>query len=199
MPPPTFLSLPPELRNRIYALCTPLHAPLPSFTGLLLASPQLHHEYTTEALSAISNFLSAIQSKWPLASPVRFDKFHRWHDIARVTVSLPLSAYFPRSRDDVWSKIESFDETFLPPCLAPLYTLHLSCLRFAFYDDTAGSFVNHAPGVIPTGLLHDLVDPLNGLPFESEVPPDEDVAVREFRVEGEVLDLMMVFEEDLSL
>lgn len=46
--------------------------------------------------------------------------------------------------------------------------------------------MNHAPGVIPTGLLHDLVDPLNGLPFESEVPPDEDVAVREFRVEGEV-------------
>ena len=183
MPASPFLSLPPELRNRIYALCTPLHAPISDFTGLLLASHQLHREYSTEALKVTAHFLSAIELQWPPTSPpLRFNELERWRDMDRISVFLPLSAYFPASKLDQWSKIESFDNTALPACIAPLYALHLSCLRFAFYDDKAGTFVNWAPWIIPTGLLHDMMDPLNGLPFDSEVPPDEDVAVREFRV-----------------
>lgn len=179
-----FLLLPAEIKYRVYSFCTPIFAYAEEFNGLSLTCWQVRHEYESEATRVMRQALSDMKRQSTFPAEIRFSEIRTIGDIARIAVLLPVSEYFPRNRGD-WSKIDSFDNTKLDPCLAPLYSLYLSRLVFKFYVNT-DNFVNWSPEVIPTGLLHDMMDPLNGLPFESDVPPDDDVMVRGFRVDEPV-------------
>lgn len=167
-----FLSLPAEIRNRIYALCTPLHVHTEEFRGLHSASRQLRHEYQHEALLVIHQFLTSIKQQWPHSEDVLFDGPKTLRDMDKITVMLPLSRYFLTSRTG--SPTDTLDyplSTRLEDCLKPLFTLHLTRLTFTFYDDSA-SFVNWNPSIVPLGLLIDLINPLiipKPVPYEAHM------------------------------
>lgn len=152
------LALPAEIRNRIYGFCTPINGYVEDFKGLLLASRQLRHEYESEALKVLRQFLGSIEHQWPRSVGLQFSKHTSFNDIDKVTVQLPLSLYFP-PRSKPWSKSDAFHRTAMESCLGTLYTLYLTRLTVTFYDDLA-TFINWSPSDIPIGLLSDLLSPL---------------------------------------
>ncbi|KAK7185216.1 hypothetical protein PSPO01_08733 [Paraphaeosphaeria sporulosa] len=153
------LSLPAEIRNRIYGFCTPIDAYAEEFRGLLLTSRQLRIEYESEALSVMRQSLASIEHQWPHSQRLRFSKLASFNDIDKVTVQLPLSLYFATSKSDLLSKPEIVNTSAMESCLGILYTLHLTRLTFTFHDDLA-TFINWRPSFIPQRLLHDLLSPL---------------------------------------
>jgi hypothetical protein len=155
MSSPPFLSLPAEIRNRIYGLCTPINAHTEEFKGLLLASRQLRREYESEAINVMHQFLASIKHQWPHSEELRFLGPTTFSNIDKLTVQLPLSLYFSMTRSEERSK----PDTKMEPCLGALYTLYLTRLTVAFYPDHA-TFINWTPWTIPTGLLSDLLNPL---------------------------------------
>ncbi|KAF2451871.1 hypothetical protein P171DRAFT_14209 [Karstenula rhodostoma CBS 690.94] len=159
MPASPLLLLPAEIRNRIYGFCTPIDAYAEEFKGLLLTSRQLRREYESEALNVMRQFLASIEHQWPPSEAILFSNLSSFNDIKRVTVQLPLSLYFSKSRSEIWSKSDTFHTTAMESCLGTLYTLYLTRLTVTFYDDLA-TFINWSPWVIPTGLLLDLLNPL---------------------------------------
>jgi hypothetical protein len=153
MSPPPFLSLPAEIRNRIYGLCTPIDAHTENFKGLLLASRQLRREYESEAMNVMHQFLASIQHQWPHSEELRVLGPTSFGNIDKITVQLPLSLYFSMTEE------RSKPDTKMEDCLGSLYTLYLTRLTVAFYHDRA-TFINWTPWTIPTGLLFDLLNPL---------------------------------------
>ncbi|KAF1967842.1 hypothetical protein BU23DRAFT_281643 [Bimuria novae-zelandiae CBS 107.79] len=176
-----FSLLPAEIRNRIYAYCTPVHAHPEEFQGLLLASRQIRTEYECEALKVMQQYMDEIKRQWSHTQEIRFAEPKTFGDLAKITVQLPLSLYFPKNRRE-WSKGESYDRTRLDLCLGPLYSLHVSKLTFSLYDDL-GRFVNWSPHAIPSGLLHDMLSPICGLQLPRPIP---DGYLREFRIHDPV-------------
>ncbi|KAF9739089.1 hypothetical protein PMIN03_007087 [Paraphaeosphaeria minitans] len=153
------LLLPAEIRNRIYGFCTPIDAYPEEFRGLLLVSRQLRHEYESEALNVMRQFLASIEHQWPRSQGLRFSKLASFNDIDKVTVQLPLSLYFATSKSEFLLQPKKFNTSAMESCLWILYTLCLTRLTFTFYDDLA-TFINWNPALIPQGLLDDLLSPL---------------------------------------
>lgn len=153
----SFLSLPPEIRNRIYGLCTPIDAFVEEYKGLLLVSRQVCDEYESETLALMRQLLTSIQHQWPHSEALRISNPKEFKDVDRITVQLPLSLYFP-SEETPWSHTDSYNKTSLESSLVALYTLHLTKLTFSFYDDSTS--ITWRPHSIPGGLLEDIISPL---------------------------------------
>jgi hypothetical protein len=162
----SLLSLPGELRNRIYGLCTPLTGHVEEFNGLRLASKRIQAEYETEAVSAMQKYLEAIKEDWPHLEELRIEPPRIISELADVTVQLPISLYYPLNRNDSfknWVLDNHGNGKELDPCLAPLFSLHLSSLTITYYDDSNG-ITRHDHHLVPQGVLLDITNVLVNQP-----------------------------------
>ncbi|KAF2251093.1 hypothetical protein BU26DRAFT_517821 [Trematosphaeria pertusa] len=165
------ISLPAELRNEIYRLCTPVTAHIDQFSGLLLASKQTKDEYEKEAVKSMRGLLEGIQRQWPhraQSEGLQLSMLSRFRELASITVSLPLTLYYSRRTDPIHGRAV---HTRLETCLAPLFSLRLSRLTITFYENEAG-FLNNCWVDPPQGLLYDLTNILVTEP--TRIPQDGD-------------------------
>lgn len=163
----TFNSLPAEIRNRIYAICTPLTSRIEDFRGLLLVSKQIRDEYEGEAIKVMQQHFKSIEKSWPHAAKVYIDLPTRFLDLANVTVKLPISLYFLTTDLFVEMGLEEVHQfqiinTRMESSLAPLFSLWLSKLTFTYYIDQPS--VRHELRAIPLGFLYDITNVLVNQP-----------------------------------
>jgi hypothetical protein len=190
----SFLTLPGELRNRVYGLCTPLTSHVEEFNGLRAVSKQIQAEYETEAVKTMQKFLEAIKKQWPHSEELRIEPLGSLSDLVAVTVLLPVSLYIPPHGIDSfedWLQNDQGNSKTLDICLAPLFSLYLSSLTIAYYDDSNGQ-VRHDHHLVPQGLLQDITNVLvrqPTSPSRRSTRERQEYAQRmkrKFRLEGEL-------------
>jgi hypothetical protein len=162
MPKIYFLSLPGELRNRIYGLCTPLTAHVEEFSGLRSASKQIRAEYETEAVRTMRKYLETIEKNWPHSQELRITPPEKFSELADVTILLPVSLYFPQRGIDSfedWVLDDHGNSKTMDTSLAPLFSVHLSSLTIGYHDDSNG-LVRYDYHLVPQGLLQDITNVL---------------------------------------
>lgn len=162
MPVSYLTSLPAELRNRIYELCTPVYGEVVEFEGLRKASKQIQVEFEAEAVKAMRGFLHSVVKNWPHPQKLRIEQPRKFSELGHVAVQLPVSLYYPPYDDEVlddWFANSRGDDKELESNLAPLFSLHLSSLVITFYDDSDGLTRFHRH-LLPEGLLRDLTNVL---------------------------------------
>ncbi|KAF2245572.1 hypothetical protein BU26DRAFT_71486 [Trematosphaeria pertusa] len=130
-PKTSFFALPAEVRNEIYAYCTPVTGYSEQFKGLFLTSKQVKAEYEAEAIRTMTKFLFEIKKDWPHAQELRLPAPTTFHEIFNTTVEIPMSLYYPPFRSSFLERMG----TCLEPCLAPLFSLYLSDITVKIYED----------------------------------------------------------------
>jgi hypothetical protein len=160
MPFTSFETLPPEIRNRIYRFCTPIFGYVEEYKGLLWASKRVKTEYETEAVGVMQHYLASIEKAWPHPEKVHIPRPTKISDLTAVCVQLPASLCylleFGRTpTDSSQEKTYRIKNTRLEICLAPLFHLRLSELKFAYYIDKRDEMIPDCEA-IPLGLLFDL-------------------------------------------
>ncbi|KAF1962314.1 hypothetical protein CC80DRAFT_542630 [Byssothecium circinans] len=153
----SFTALPSEIRNHVCSFCTPFTSHARDFMGLLLASKQIRAEYESEAVDIMVKYIASLKQAWPHAEELRIDRPTKFSDLVTITVRLPVSLYYPSSETSEAERNRHFRRgSQLEPCLASLFTLHLSKLTFTCYDNQPDDWSGLAD--VPTGLLYDITN-----------------------------------------
>ncbi|CAI6332865.1 unnamed protein product [Periconia digitata] len=169
IPSKSFTNLPPEVRNAIYSLCTPVTGYMQDFRGLLLVSKQVRAEYEHEAVNTMSKFLDRIEKEWPHELELRIQRPTALSTLQYINVRLPVSIYDPFKPDSAEEVDDVPSLSRLEPCLKPLFSLCLSELSLGYYFDDGyrSPSVMLTSRLLPYGLLLDLTNILTP-PSESD-------------------------------
>jgi len=132
MSPLSFLNLPAELRNSVYAYLSPIHCHTKECAGFLFSCKQIYYEYESESIMRVQKVLAHLECEWQSVCHVPLH-VSAMKDIAtqqNMEVLLPRSMYHGAAKQS---------ELGVPHCLKPIFLLCLESLRFGLYDDEAAA------------------------------------------------------------
>jgi len=128
----SFLNLPGEIRNEIYARISPTEVLSRLTVDFVMSCKQVHTEAEAIILKSVHAFLSSVENDCMKqhAVPLRILRPQSYQELQRLTIRLPLSLYV---RD--WTYLGMRLDAGLPLALNPLFGLSLSSLAIEMYDD----------------------------------------------------------------
>jgi hypothetical protein len=177
MSTPTFLSLPAELRNKVYGYLSPVYGYTKDNVRFLLSCKQVDYEYEAETAHQMKMLIDPIKNEWPsiFSVPIQISDTDTIAQQQVLTLRIPRSMYPGEGGRG--------DTNCLPRCLGPVFLIHLAYLEVGLFGDPAaaappkygyGDLTNGITYVVPYTLMRHL-QCLVGLKLALNEPPPPDI------------------------